>query len=60
MPELSVEERRGNFREVELGLDERAIQEECKRCLRCDLEWLEEMELALDPVPERRLVERVG
>jgi NADH-quinone oxidoreductase subunit F len=60
MPELTVEERRGNFREVELGLDERAIQEECKRCLRCDLEWLEEMELAFDPVPERRLVEKVG
>lgn len=60
MPELPIEERRGNFREVELGLDERSIQEECKRCLRCDLEWLEEMELAFDPVPERRLVERVG
>ena len=60
MPELPIEERRGNFREVELGLDEKSIQEECKRCLRCDLEWLEEMELAFDPVPERRLVEKVG
>jgi NADH-quinone oxidoreductase subunit F len=57
MPELSVEERRGNFREVELGLDEKAIQEECKRCLRCDLEWLEEQGLAFAPVPERQVLE---
>jgi NADH-quinone oxidoreductase subunit F len=54
MPELSIEQRRGNLGEVELGLDERAVQEECKRCLRCDLEWLEEMELAFEAVPERR------
>jgi hypothetical protein len=26
---------------VELLLDEETIREECKRCLRCDLEWLE-------------------
>jgi NADH-quinone oxidoreductase subunit F len=57
MPELPVEERRGHFGEVELGLDEHAIQEECKRCLRCDLEWLEEMKLAFQPVAERHLVE---
>ena len=56
MPELPVAERR-NFREVELGLAERAAQEECKRCLRCDLEWLEEMELAFEPVPAQELVE---
>jgi NADPH-dependent glutamate synthase beta subunit-like oxidoreductase len=60
MLEVPVEERRGNFREVELGLDELAAQDECKRCLRCDLEWLEEMEMAFDPVPERRLAESVG
>jgi hypothetical protein len=29
------------FAEVEMEFDERMAQEECKRCLRCDLEWLE-------------------
>ena len=29
------------FVEVEMEFDERTAQEECKRCLRCDLEWLE-------------------
>ena len=43
--ELPVEKRRGSFDEVELTLDEETIREECKRCLRCDLEWLETMEL---------------
>ena len=38
---LEVKERRGTFREVELGQPEQAIREECRRCLRCDLEWLE-------------------
>jgi NADH-quinone oxidoreductase subunit F len=40
---LSPDERfaRKDFIEVEMGFDERTIQEECKRCLRCDLEWLE-------------------
>ncbi len=33
--------RRQDFTEVEEVLDERTAQEECKRCLRCDLEWLE-------------------
>ena len=32
---------RGGFVEVEIGFDERTAQEEAKRCLRCDLEWLE-------------------
>jgi hypothetical protein len=32
------------------------IQEECKRCLRCDLEWLETMGLAHVPVSEQILV----
>ena len=53
---ISVEERLGNFNEVELIFDERTIQEECKRCLRCDLEWLESMGLDHIPVPERELV----
>jgi NADPH-dependent glutamate synthase beta subunit-like oxidoreductase len=57
IPELSLEERRGTFHEVELGLDALAAQEECKRCLRCDLEWLEQMKLAFQPVPERQLLE---
>jgi len=52
-PMLPVAQRWGNFEEVELGLDEHSIQEECKRCLRCDLEWLEEMQLPLEPRPER-------
>jgi pyruvate/2-oxoglutarate dehydrogenase complex dihydrolipoamide dehydrogenase (E3) component len=29
------------FSEVEMPLSEAATREECKRCLRCDLEWLE-------------------
>jgi len=40
MPELPVEERLRSIAEVELGLDEATAREECKRCLRCDLEWL--------------------
>ena len=54
--EIPVEERRSNFDEVELLFDEETIQEECKRCLRCDLEWLETMELEHTLVPERVLV----
>ncbi len=40
---LSSEERvhRHDFHEVELAFDQVTIQEECKRCLRCDLDWLE-------------------
>ncbi len=41
MPEIGVAERAGNFREVEPGYDERTAREEAKRCLRCDLEWLD-------------------
>jgi NADH-quinone oxidoreductase subunit F len=39
---VSPEERRclPGFVEIELGHDEATIQEECKRCLRCDLDWL--------------------
>jgi NADPH-dependent glutamate synthase beta subunit-like oxidoreductase len=29
------------FDEVELAYDEPTVQEECKRCLRCDLDWLQ-------------------
>ena len=45
MRELPVGERIRNFEEVEAGLDEQKAREECKRCLRCDLEWLESMGL---------------
>jgi len=40
---LTPEERinRQDFTEVEACLDEDVIREECKRCLRCDMEWLE-------------------
>jgi NADH-quinone oxidoreductase subunit F len=38
MPTLSVEERRGNFREVELGFTREMAVAEARRCLRCDLE----------------------
>jgi NADH-quinone oxidoreductase subunit F len=59
--EIPVKERRGNFDEVELPFDEETIQEECKRCLRCDLEWLETMGLKHTPLPERVLIaERRG
>jgi len=37
MPKLSPEERIKDFREVELGLDEKTARNECIRCLRCDV-----------------------
>ena len=48
--ELSTEERlaSGGFVEVEMEFDERTAQEEAKRCLRCDLEWLERIG---EPIP---------
>ena len=54
--EIPVAKRRENFHEVELLFDEKVTQEECKRCLRCDLEWIETMGLEYAPVPERLLV----
>ncbi len=42
---LHVRERDGTFREVELGLEEAQAMEEARRCLRCDLEWLDLMEI---------------
>ncbi len=45
VPELALAERQGTFREVELGFDEYTVREEAKRCLRCDLEWLDYMKL---------------
>ena len=57
---LSQDERHSlhGFQEVELAYDERTIQEECKRCLRCDLDWLEKIRLeplGLEPI-EQELV----
>ena len=40
---LHVRERDGTFREVELGMEQAQAMEEAKRCLRCDLEWLDLM-----------------
>jgi len=48
MRELPVVERVRNFEEVEAGFDEQKTREECKRCLRCDLEWLESMGLTTE------------
>jgi len=42
MPVLSVQERRGNFNEVELGLVREMAMSEARRCLRCDLELQKE------------------
>jgi len=41
-PAVPVDRRAGNFGEVEQALSEQAAQEECRRCLRCDLEWLQQ------------------
>ena len=49
-PRRPVEEREGNFQEVEIGLDEHTAMEEARRCLRCDLEWLDLMKI---PRPEK-------
>ena len=38
MPTLSAEERSKNFKEVELGFDEKMAMKEARRCLRCELE----------------------
>jgi NADH-quinone oxidoreductase subunit F len=59
VPMLPLAGRRGSFAEVEQSWDERTVQEECKRCLRCDLEWLLEMQLPPQAQPER-MVGSVG
>jgi NADH-quinone oxidoreductase subunit F len=55
-PMLPVEERRGTFKEVEQSFDELAIREECKRCIRCDREWLETLDLEAVPVSDQVFV----
>jgi NADH-quinone oxidoreductase subunit F len=42
-PRRPVDQREDNFDEVEIGFDEQAAQDEARRCLRCDQEWLETM-----------------
>jgi len=37
MPRLSLEERKGNFKEVDLGLTEEMAIEEARRCLNCGI-----------------------
>jgi NADH-quinone oxidoreductase subunit F len=46
VPMLDLEERKGGFKEVELGFTEEMAIKEAKRCLRCDLE-LKEQEVAV-------------
>jgi NADPH-dependent glutamate synthase beta subunit-like oxidoreductase len=43
--ELELQDRTQSFKEVELGYDEHTAREEARRCLRCDLEWLDYMKL---------------
>ena len=38
IPHLPLQERRGSFKEIELGFSEEKARQEAKRCLRCDLE----------------------
>ena len=38
IPLLPAEERKGSFKETELGFSEEKARQEARRCLRCDLE----------------------
>ncbi|MBC7234856.1 MAG: NADH-quinone oxidoreductase subunit NuoF [Chloroflexi bacterium] len=38
MPVQNPETRRNNWQEIELGFSEQVCREDCKRCLRCDLD----------------------
>jgi heterodisulfide reductase subunit A-like polyferredoxin len=62
MPEISVDERRGNFAEVETGFpEEMAVKEakrclSCRRCLGCALCWAECKPEAIDfSIPDQEL-----
>jgi heterodisulfide reductase subunit A-like polyferredoxin len=62
MPEISVDERRGNFTEVETGFPEdMAVKEakrclSCRRCLGCALCWAECKPEAIDfDIPDKEL-----
>jgi NADH-quinone oxidoreductase subunit F len=56
-PRRPVDDREHNFREVETGFDEQAAQHEARRCLRCDLEWLDVMKM---PRPQAAEVKNEG
>ena len=63
MPEIEVEERKDNFREVETGFPEaEAVREakrclSCRRCLGCALCWAECKPEAIDfGIPDKELV----
>jgi len=63
MPEINIEERKGNFKEVELGFPEDvAIREakrclSCRRCLGCALCWAECKPEAIDfSMPDEELM----
>ncbi len=63
MPEITVDERRGNFTEVETGFPkETAVKEarrclSCRRCLGCALCWAECKPVAIDfNIPDEELV----
>jgi heterodisulfide reductase subunit A-like polyferredoxin len=62
MPEISVDERRGNFAEVETGFPEQVAVDEakrclsCRRCLGCALCWAECGPEAIDfSIPDEEL-----
>ncbi|MGA8178806.1 MAG: hypothetical protein WB792_02020 [Desulfobacterales bacterium] len=62
MPEISVDERRGNFTEVETGFPEKTALKEakrclsCRRCLGCALCWAECKPVAIDfNIPDEEL-----
>jgi NADH-quinone oxidoreductase subunit F len=52
---LSVEKSVECFEEVEAGFDEHTAREECKRCLRCDTEWLKSM--GFQTLTEQKMVQ---
>ena len=45
MPELALEERRGNFAETQVGFTEDMIERECQRCLSCGCQEIFECRL---------------
>ncbi len=57
---LPVARRRGTFAEVEQTWDEETVLRECRRCLRCDLEWLLEMGLPMEAQPEQIVAVSAG
>ena len=64
MPDISVDERRGNYEECETGFPEEPAQKEarrclsCRRCLGCALCWAECEPVAIDfSLPDTELEE---